>query len=918
TSLRGQPLPTSSPTANQMLRYSGTAWQYVNDLMGNLTSSFISLSPSAQPSPVPTGQGTLYFDEASKTLQFSDGLGPVASFRKVLTSGDTITVGSIATTGGITTSGVLSAGSVSIAGGGTSYLGPITSSGLISGAAMSATTLSASSLSVTGSSNLGSISASAIQASSVSVSGAMSSSSLNLRRDPANDWYLRASPVGANRLEFIDGGIANSPRMVIDTSGKVGIGTGSPNASLHLVSSVPEQIIVDSYGVAPGFIGRRANGSESSPTAVLNGDKLFRIGGRSYVGSGFSTGSPASIRSQATENHSSSALGSALIFSTTSNSTADDLERMRIDHSGNVGIGTTSPAYLLDLQQTRSGAGTFERIFNDSTSVGSSAGIQLATGTASSFLNLQNFDGPTPYGSVASSLGDTGGLVLMTQANAPIIFQTNGGNERMRVSGSGNVGVGHSSPTERLVVGGAIRVNGQASATNNGGVYLDFNSGTNLGRMVVGNSSESQLSFSTNSAGATYERLRIDTSGNIGIGTTSPAHKLHVLGNGSFVDSLNGPFVNIRRDGLNEWFLKATGAGTDNFEIRASSDAAINTRLAITQAGNVGIGTTSPSTKLEVSSNEFPRLEISSTHPGNTDNVAINLVTQGVDMNGTGTKGWHVYAGGDGRSDEQRNALSFSFYNGASGSPLVTFKDSGRVGIGTMAPDHKLDVQGDIRAITPENGTGGTSVLLKGDGGLHLRRPANATTGQVNGYIDFSGSDVSRWARISYNESANRLDFSPSIPGNQVDVNVTGQVRASSLSITGIASVGTLSVSGSTSLGGAGQSLSVFGSVSLFGPSVSVSDNVEQVATSDGLVVAMLTSTGNCNTGPTRAYGQAAAGAEPLVTRAHTSAHNGCTDQDYATPLGSFTMPVRKGERYKVYSQGGSRTLTATFYPLGQ
>jgi hypothetical protein len=376
--------------------------------------------------------------------------------------------------------------------------------------------------------------------------------------------------------------------------------------------------------------------------------------------------------------------------------------------------------------------------------------------------------------------------------------------------------------------------------------------------------------------------------------------------------------VNIRRDGLNEWFLKATGAGTDNFEIRASSDAAINTRLAITQAGNVGIGTTSPSTKLEVSSNEFPRLEISSTHPGNTDNVAINLVTQGVDMNGTGTKGWHVYAGGDGRSDEQRNALSFSFYNGASGSPLVTFKDSGRVGIGTMAPDHKLDVQGDIRAITPENGTGGTSVLLKGDGGLHLRRPANATTGQVNGYIDFSGSDVSRWARISYNESANRLDFSPSIPGNQVDVNVTGLVRASSLSITGIASVGTLSVSGSTSLGGAGQSLSVFGSVSLFGPSVSVSDNVEQVATSDGLVVAMLTSTGNCNTGPTRAYGQAAAGAEPLVTRAHTSAHNGCTDQDYATPLGSFTMPVRKGERYKVYSQGGSRTLTATFYPLGQ
>ena len=75
---------------------------------------------------------------------------------------------------------------------------------------------------------------------------------------------------------------ASNANDIFYQGGKVGIGTSAPEATVHISSSDPEQIFNDSYGVIPGFVARRANGSKGAPTSTLQNDGLFRIGGRSW------------------------------------------------------------------------------------------------------------------------------------------------------------------------------------------------------------------------------------------------------------------------------------------------------------------------------------------------------------------------------------------------------------------------------------------------------------------------------------------------------------------------------------------------------------------------------------------------------------------------------------------------------------
>jgi hypothetical protein len=176
-----------------------------------------------------------------------------------------------------------------------------------------------------------------------------------------------------------NGGIT---RMVIDSSGNVGIGTSSPTDILTLVgegTSGTNQInhtqSADSSGYAPSLAMRKSRGSKASPTIVQSGDQTASVEFAGYDGTNYRN--TATIESRVDGTPGTDDMPGRLVFSTTSDGASSPSERMRIDSSGNVLIAKTSPSSAttgleLDVagffQATRNGTlGLFNRITTDGT-----------------------------------------------------------------------------------------------------------------------------------------------------------------------------------------------------------------------------------------------------------------------------------------------------------------------------------------------------------------------------------------------------------------------------------------------------------------------------------------------------------------------------------------------------------------------
>ncbi len=160
------------------------------------------------------------------------------------------------------------------------------------------------------------------------------------------------------------GDVTNS--VLFQSSGNIGIGTTSPAFPMHFVSQGPSNAVVavDGYGSGVGvaFIGRHARGTLAAPTALMANDNIFTIQGRGYYSNasgtnqGFSPSSRAFIKIFAAENWTDVAQGSYISFATTpigtnpgSNSAT---EKMRITDAGYLGINTTTPSAVLEVNGT--------------------------------------------------------------------------------------------------------------------------------------------------------------------------------------------------------------------------------------------------------------------------------------------------------------------------------------------------------------------------------------------------------------------------------------------------------------------------------------------------------------------------------------------------------------------------------------
>jgi hypothetical protein len=261
-------------------------------------------------------------------------------------------------------------------------------------------------------------------------------------------------------------------------------------------------------------------------------------------------------------------------------------ERMRVDTSGNVGIGTTSP-----------NKSSSSRALTVNAASGYSA-LELASGDTSRWYI--NSDGSSTFD--------------VTVGNQPRITFVNGA-ERMRIDSSGNVGIGTSSPGARLGVAGDMRILANAGTTthtfgyneNGGEIILCDETGAgstlldqagNSTRLLeLVNGSELQVGLgSANTTGVVkfmragyVEAARIDSSGNVGIGTTSPGVKLDVYTSGTASN-----FIRTRNDTTQAFFEAGNGyaflnASTNHPLIFGTNNTE---RARIDASGNLLVGTT--------------------------------------------------------------------------------------------------------------------------------------------------------------------------------------------------------------------------------------------------------------------------------------------------------------------------------------
>jgi Chaperone of endosialidase len=519
-------------------------------------------------------------------------------------------------------------------------------------------------------------------------------------------------------------------KFLVRGDGNVGIGTSTPGYPLSISSSSPVISLFD---------------KEYNPADASSMGKIA-------FGSNIEYASIEALR-QGTSYDDVSNIAFRTSWAPGAGGPGSNIERMRIQYDGNVGIGTDNPLNLLDMRG--SSVNSKGLSITNAAATGSYPFVTLSQqGTSGS--------GIVDWANASVLEGSASGGLVLSSIYSPFKVQTGGSRAtRFLVDPLGNVGVGTTTPSAKLHVTGTASFNAGAGATSVIGLGADQPivgapdasiHGTSFISSTVTNVAglPTDLSFYTTTGGFANPRMTITPDGNVGIGTQNPTQKLQVVGRTVLGDtsttSTNGRVVQVYTGNIgnadaglditrgdNSTYatadsqlslrLKSDSGGSYRGAIGFSANNTAQETITLLNSGNVGIGTATPTDALNVNgairaglrvtgNNSMPAMGSPVYFSGgssvvgddNTDPLWISRYD--VTPNSSQLR----FNIGDDPTIPGSDSFVIGSTSGITWYPKFTVEAAGNVGIGTTSPRASLDVAGQILAGNYSNSTNPASI----------------------------------------------------------------------------------------------------------------------------------------------------------------------------------------------------------------